>query len=101
MVDITNSTVLKFNSNVIKRFEHNLKDGTMILCNMENVEFWFGNKESREFIDLIDGKNTVQDIYNEVLSQYDETDYETVINAYNSIITDLFEKNFIETVNND
>jgi len=101
MTDITNNTILKLNSNVVKRFEYNLKDGTMILCNMKNFDFWFGNYASKELISLINGENTINDIYSELLSNYKQEDYETVMEALNNIIEDLYEKHFIEVVNND
>ena len=101
MTDITNNTILKLNANVVKRFEHNLKDGTMILCNMKNFDFWFGNCASKELIKLINGENTINDIYSELLSHFESDDYKIAIEAYNKIIEDLYEKNFIEVINND
>lgn len=102
MIDtaITNETVLKLNSKILKRYEHNLKGGTMILFNLDTEDIWLGNSSSRNFIDLLDGKNNIQDIYVQILSNYQETEYDKVINALNALIEDLYTKKFIEIVYN-
>ena len=95
---IDNNTVLNLNKNILKRYEHNLKDGTMILFDVLTEEIWLGNSSTKEIIDLIDGKNSIQDIYSQILFNYDEKDFENVIEALNLLIEDLFSKNFIEII---
>jgi len=98
MVEINNGSVFRLNKDVIKRFEHNLNNGTMVLCNMKTMEFWFGNEYSKILIKLIADKKSLQDIYSEILSEYEENDYEEVVNAYNTILEDLMNKGFIEII---
>jgi len=95
---IDNNTVLNLNKNILKRYEHNLKDGTMILFDVLTEEIWLGNSSTKEIIDLIDGKNSIQDIYSQILFNYGEKDFENVIEALNLLIEDLFSKNFIEII---
>lgn len=97
-IEISNSTVLKLNENILKRFEHNLKGGTMILIDTASEELWLGNLSSKLIIDLIDGKNDIETVYSQILSNYDETDFEQVIEALNAIIEDLHTKGFVEIV---
>lgn len=97
-IEISNSTVLKLNENILKRFEHNLKGGTMILFDTASEELWLGNLSSKLIIDLIDGKNDIETVYSQILSNYDETDFEQVIEALNAIIEDLHTKGFVEIV---
>ena len=96
---IDNNTILKLNKNVLKRFEHNLEDGTMILFNTETEGVWFGNSTSKDLIELIDGNNTVEKIYSEILCKYQDEDFNTVLEALNNIIETLFQKEFVIITN--
>lgn len=97
-IEISNNTVLKLNKNILKRFEHNLKGGTMILFDIKTEKFWLGNVASKSIIDLIDGKNDIETVYSKIFSSYDEADFSQVIEALNSIIEDLYTKGFVEIV---
>lgn len=96
---ITNSTILKINDKILIRFEHNLKNGTMILFNVETEDIWLGNQSSKDLIEFINGKNSIQEIYTQILSKYSEEDFDLVLNALNKIIEDLYNRNFIEIIN--
>lgn len=98
---IDETTILKLNQNILKRYEHNLKDGTMILYDIAREEIWYGNSSSKDLINLIDGKTNINDIYNELLPLYEDIDIDEVINSFNFTIEDLYNKNFIEMVKNE
>jgi len=93
---IDETTVLKFNKNILKRYEHNYKNGTMILYDIDREEAWFGNSSARELINLIDGKTNLEDIYAELFPFYKAENIEMVIESFNSVIEDLYSKKFIE-----
>lgn len=93
---IDNNTIIVFNKNILKRYEHNLNDGIIILFNVESEEIWLGNSGSKEIINLIDGKKTIQEIYSKILSNYAQEALEKVVESLNLIVEDLYNKNFIE-----
>ena len=95
---IDNKTILKLCKNVLKRYEHNLKEGTMLLFDTETEEIWIGNSSSKNLIDLIDGQNNIEDIYSSFLTAYSD-DFETAVSALNSIVEDLILKGFVEIIN--
>lgn len=95
---IAKTTILKLNKNIIKRYEHNWKDGTMILYDIDREEAWYGNASTRELINLIDGKTSLEDIYAELFPFYQDFNIEEIIESFNFTIEDLYKKKFIELV---
>lgn len=93
---INEAIVLRLNSNILKRFEHNLQDGIMILYDVERGEIWFGNSSSRELINMIDGNTNLKSIYANLLPLYEGEDIADILESFNYIILDLYNKNFIE-----
>lgn len=98
---IEGTTILKFNKNILKRYEHNFKNGTMILYDVDKEETWFGNSSSRELIRLIDGKTSLNNIYIKLFPLYGDLDIDEVIESFNRIIEDLYDRNFIETADDE
>jgi hypothetical protein len=92
---IDEKTVLKFNKNILKRYEHNLNGGTMILYDVETEALWFGNSASKELVEGIDGGKNIKEIYKELLPLYEGKDMRDIIESFNLIIEDLFNKNFL------
>lgn len=95
---IDGSTILRLNKNILKRYEHNFKGGTMILFDVERDETWFGNSSSKELINMIDGKIDLNNIYINLFPLFEGFDKSEIITSFNKIIEDLYNKNFIETV---
>lgn len=95
---IDGTTILKLNMNILKRYEHNLKDGTMILYDLNRDEIWFGNASSIDLINLIDGKTSINNIYTDLLPLYADFDISDVMESFNSTIMDLYNKKFIVSV---
>lgn len=94
-MQIDNFTILKLSQNILKRFEHNLKGGTMVLYNLETKAIWFGNSASRELIKLLDGNRNLEEIYIEILANYNEELHDKIIESLNIIIEDLVKQKFI------
>lgn len=93
---LENSDVYILNKSVIKRFEHNIKDGVLFLYNVDTNTTWIGNSSSLDLIRLIEKKYSIGEIYNTMQSLFIEYDYEIIKSYINNIFTQLLSKNFIE-----
>ena len=93
---INNDTILKLGKYVLTRFEHNLNQGTLILFDTNSFDIWFGNAPTNDILKLINGKNTLANIYDTLLPLYEEYSENEVIESFNSVIEELLEKNFLE-----
>lgn len=92
---LNKNTILEINRNVLKRFEPNLNDGTVFLFDMKNEKFWTGNSAVDCFLRFVNGKNTLDDIYNQLLQLFEDYTAEEVISSYELVITGLIEKGFL------
>ncbi len=99
--DLTSESVISLGKNIAIRFEHNFNGGSIILIDTINDEFWIGNSESEKLIKIL-AKNKelkICEVFAQILSEYEEVDYEIVLNSLNKIINILYEKNFISILN--
>lgn len=87
--------ILQLNNNILKRFEHNLFDGVLILYNVRTKDIWFGNGSSNEFIKLINGQREMKDICDEVHSHFQEYTREELNKSIHALTEELLEKNFL------
>ena len=92
---LNKNTILEINKNVLKRFEPNLNDGTVFLFDMKNEKIWSGNYAVDCFLRLVNGENTLNDIYNQLLQLFEDYTVEEVISSYELVITGLIEKGFL------
>lgn len=92
---LNKNTILEINRNVLKRFEPNLNDGTVFLFDMKNEKFWTGNSAVDCFLRFVNGENTLDDIYNQLLQLFEDYTAEEVISSYELVITGLIEKGFL------
>lgn len=92
---LNKNTILEINRNVLKRFEPNLNDGTVFLFDMKNEKFWTGNSAVDCFLRFVNGKNTLDDIYNQLLQLFEDYTAEEVISSYELVINGLIEKGFL------
>ena len=95
---LSNDCVLKFNKHILKRYEHNLNGGTIILFDTDSFDIWFGNESANDLVRLVDGKTTIKDIYCKILPLYKDFNESEVIESFNSVIEELLDKKFLETV---
>ncbi len=95
--DLNSNSIITLKKGVALRFEHNFHNGTMILIDTINDKFWLGNKESRTLIQLLHHNQTlsISEIFGTVLNEYDESDYEMILEGLNNIINDLYNKEFL------
>ena len=93
---IDNNTVLKLGKYVLKRMEHNLNQGTIILFDTNSFDIWFGNASVNDLLKLIDGNTPLTKIYETIFPIYEDYAKEEVVESFNLIIEELLEKNFLE-----
>lgn len=91
-------TIYKLSKYVLKRFEESANDegGLEILYNTKTNKYWLGNASSRYLINLINGENSLDDIYEE-LSKTVFADFEKkdIKDSFSSIINELLDLGFI------
>lgn len=91
--------VLKLSPYTIKRFEQNLcDDGIMLLYNVNTNEEWVGNYSSYCIIRLINGKNTLKKIYEQLMPLFEGYEYQELKQSFDSLLENLTNRNFLETV---
>ena len=93
---LNKNTVLKLGKYVLKRLEHNLNKGTIILFDTNSFNIWYGNESVNDILKLIDGTTTLETLYNTILPLYNGYSSEDVIESFNSILEELIEKKFLE-----
>lgn len=94
-------TIYKLSKYVLKRFEESANDegGLEILYNTKTNKYWLGNASSRYLINMINGENSLDDIYEE-LSKTVFADFEKkdIKDSFSSIIKELLDLGFIGEV---
>ena len=98
---ITEQMILKFGKDILKRFEHNLNGGTMILFNVLTYDVWFGNSSTQDLFRLINGERTIESIHHHLVEQYKEYPEDAVIEIFDNIILELLDKRFLEVCINE
>ncbi len=93
---IKSDVILGFGKYVLRRMEHNLNGGTIILFDTHSFDIWFGNESVNDVLKLIDVKTSLGDIYDSILPLYDGYCENEVIESFNSVIEELLEKKFLE-----
>lgn len=95
------NTTYKLSEFVLKRFEENANNegGLEILYNTKTNQYWFGNASSRYLVNLINGKNSLEDIFSE-LSQtvFKSYSIDEIRASFSTIINELETKELIEKV---
>lgn len=93
--------IYKLSKYVLKRYEENANDegGLEILYNTQTNKYWIGNGSSRFLINLINGENSLKDIY-EKLANTVFTDFsqDEIIESFSAIVKELEEMELIEKV---
>lgn len=95
---LNDETVLNLTKNILKRYEHNIEDGTLFLHDVKTRETWVGNASSNDLIRLIDGKRTVKEIYEALWPLFEDYEYATFKESFDSLIADLIDKKFLRVV---
>ena len=95
---LSKNCILKLNKYILKRFEHNLNCGTIILFDTNSFDVWFGNEAANDLIKNIDGKTSLNEIYTKIMPLYKEFSELEVIESFNSITEELLNKKFLEIV---
>lgn len=90
-----NKSVFKLSNNVLKRYECDWNGGIYFLYNFLNDELWAGNPTSKLFIDLIDGKTSLNIIENKIQNILKTDDIKALRNSLNVILLELLEKEII------
>lgn len=91
--------VIKLSKNILKRYEYSTEGSVMFLFNVQTDDLWTGNESSYDLIKLIDGKNTLKEIYSNLQLIFTDYEYEVLRESFDSLITELIDKNFMEIVN--
>lgn len=91
--------ILKLSPNILKRYEHNIGDGVIYLFDVLVKELWMGNNSANDLIQVIDGQNTLGNIYEALSSSYEDYSYDELKASFDSVIQELIDKNFLEFAN--
>ena len=95
------NTVYKLSKYVLKRFEESANDegGLEILYNTKTNKYWSGNASCRFLINLIDGENSLKDIYENLANTiFIDFSLDEVTESFSVIIKELEEMELIEKV---
>lgn len=95
---LNDDTVLSLTKNILKRFEHNIEEGTLFLHDVQTKETWVGNASSNDLIRLFDGKRNLKEIYETLRPLFEDYEYETFKESFDSLILDLIDKKFLRVV---
>lgn len=95
---LNENSIVKLTKNVLKRYEHNVKNGVLFLFDINTEAIWTGNSSSNDLVKLIDGHRTLKDIYLALQKLFDDYEYEELKESFDEIINDLLNKNFLEYV---
>jgi hypothetical protein len=93
---LNETSIIKLNKNILKRYEHNIKDGVLFLFDVETEEIWTGNSSSNDVIALIDGKKNLKNIYAELQKIFIGYAYEELRESFDSLLQELIDKKFLE-----
>lgn len=96
---LNENTIVKLNKNVLKRFEHNLRGGTLFLFDVNTNAVWMGNESSNALIKLIDGKKNLKEVYTELMPLFEGYQYSELKESLDSLINGLIDRNFLEYIN--
>jgi|GEM_PF-3617177 len=91
----SDQSILTFSFNVLRRYEHNINNGTYFLYHIKSKEMWTGNRSSFEMLNIIDGKKRLKDIYRESQLVFSDFSINDIKNSINCILNELIAKNFI------
>ena len=92
------NTVLSLAPHVLKRMEYSID--TFYLLNFENNEIWTGNFSSYLIINKLNGKDNIEVIIKDLITEYNEFSYEELYNSAIIIFEELLDKKFITLVSN-
>lgn len=95
---LNETSIVKLTKNILKRYEHNVRDGVLFLFNIETEALWTGNSSSNDLVKLIDGNRTLKDIYLALKQSFEGYEYEELRENFDEVINDLLNKNFLEYV---
>lgn len=95
---LNENSIVKLTKNILKRYEHNAKDGVLFLFDVETNTLWTGNSSTNDLVKLIDGNKTLKDIYLELQESFEGYEYRELKEGFDEIISDLLSKNFLEYV---
>ena len=97
---LTAESVIALKRGVAIRFEHNYKNGVVILIDTINDSFLIANNESKILIQLLNHNKSLQikNIFAQILTEYNEACHEKVLKILNDMINLLYKKHFIEII---
>ena len=98
---IKSDAILEIGKYVLKRMEHNLNGGTIILFDTHSFDIWLGNESVNDVLKLIDGKTALGAIYDSILPLYEGYCRNEVIESFNSVIEELLDKKFLVVMLDD
>lgn len=90
--------ILKLNKDILKRYEHHLNGGLLILYNVKTRQYWFGNAGANEIVRLIDGYRNLDDIYTEALPHFDGCSLDDLKQSTGTLIKELLDKEILVSV---
>lgn len=91
--------ILKLNKNVLKRYEHNLNEGTVFLFDIVREEVWMGNAAADCLLRLIDGKTPLKDIYDYLFPLFEGFSQKELRESFDGIVQNLISKGFLMVEN--
>lgn len=90
-----NKQTYRLSEDVLLRYEESIDSGTFFIFNVITKELWCGNMISKLLVELVDGKNSVDEIKKK-LSTLLNIDLSANLNiSVDNILTELLEKRMI------
>lgn len=91
--------ILKINKNVLKRYEHNLNDGTVFLFDIEREDVWMGNSAADCLLRLVDGETSLGEIYAYLFPLFEGFSSEELKKSFDDIVKNLVNRGFLMVIN--
>lgn len=96
MQSINKNSTIKLSPSILKRYEHNVDAGILFLFNAKTNQIYKGNILVALFVNLLDGKKNLADIYCELKNIFPEQSEEEIYKGFDCLIKSLIDKNFLE-----
>lgn len=90
--------ILNLHKDILKRYEHHLYGGVLILYQVKTGQYWFGNESANEIIRLVDGCRDSEDIYAQILPSFEGYAPDEVRQSMETLIKELIDKQFLVNV---
>lgn len=86
-------SIIAFSDKILRRYEEPLD--VIFLYNVQKDTIWAGNSSSIDILNLVDGKHSILEISELLVNNYDNFDYQMVLESVLNVCESLYAKEII------